>query len=496
MLFAEDPIFSDAERRLLQENDLEFAPGSAQQVLAENMLGYVAMTRASETLVLSRALTTAEGRETVASPFVRRVGRIVTGAIAKPSGGGVDTISSPMQAAIAIVQYLGRKKAALRSDEDRQYEQLARWLLQQDKGSAVAGPTHFALRGIAYENRALLQPEQVAKLYPLPLVSSISRLEAFAACPFKHFAQYGLKLREREVAELSSLDLGNAFHFVLERMVRQIIAQRGTWSEIADADVEELAETVAKQLRNQLLLTSARNRYLLGHIKSTLRRVLRDQRIAEQAGEFVPLGAEIVFGDRADAALGALEIITPSGKLLKLQGKIDRVDWVEHELRVAVYDYKMRGKKLKLKEVLNGLTLQLLAYLLVLEQQGEHLAGEKKLTPAGAFYVQLLRGMESAKVPAEPLADDEMESQPQGVFRGDTFELFDSRTRAGEASRVLPVKRNGDGSLAKSSTAAMTQEELGTLLERVRQLMAGLAEQMLLRQCGGQAVPVEQEHAV
>ena len=481
MLFAEDPIFSDAERKRLQENDVELAPGSAQQVLAENMLGYVAMTRASETLVLSRALATAQGTETVASRFIRRAQRIVTGVVASPAdGGSVDAISSPVQAAVAIVQYLSRKKAALSGGEDRPYEELARWLLQQDERSAVAGPTHFALRGMTYENRAHLDPEEVAQLYPLPLVSSISRLEAYAACPFKHFAQYGLKLREREVAELSNLDLGNAFHFVLERMVRQIIAQRGSWSEIADADVEDLADQVARQLRSQLLLTSARNRYLLGHIKSTLRRVLRDQRIAQHAGEFSPLAAEIIFGDRPDAVLGALEITTPSGKLLKLQGKIDRVDWVEHELRAAVYDYKMRGKQLKLKEVLNGLTLQLLAYLLVLQQQGAALAGGKKLTPAGAFYIKLLRGMESAKVPADALADDEVEARPQGLFRADDFELFDSRTQAGEASKVLPVRRNADGSLARNSTAAMTEHELDTLLERVRELIAGLAEELLL----------------
>lgn len=480
VIFAEDPIFSDAERKLLQENDLEFSPPSAQQAMAENMLGYIALTRASETLVLSRALTTADGKETVASSFLRRVGRIVAGANASsPLLGGVDTISSPMQAAIALVQYLSRKNAALRSDDDRQYEELGQWLWNQDEASIVAAPARFAQRGLDYTNRAQLHLEQVKRLYPLPLVSSISRLETFAACPFKHFAQYGLKLREREVAELSSLDLGNAFHFVLEQMARQIITQRGTWSEITDADVEELADEVAKQVRNQLLLSSARNRYLLGHIKTTLRRVLRDQRIAEQTGEFVPLAAEITFGDRPDAALGALEITTPSGKLLKLQGKIDRVDWVEHELRVAVYDYKMRGKKLELKRVLNGLTLQLLAYLLVLDQQGAQLSGGRRLTPAGAFYVQLLRGMQSAKVPGEPLADDEIQAIPQGVFHDDALGLFDSRIRPGEKSKAVNAKLNQDGSIAASSNAAMTQEELAALLDKVRTIMAGLAEDLL-----------------
>lgn len=480
VVFAEDPIFSDAERKLLQENDLEFAPASNQQAIAENMLGYIAFTRAAETLVLSRALTTSEGKETVASSFLLRVGRIIPSANPSPPGrGGVDSISSPMQAAIALVQYLSRKTAALRRDDDQQYEELGQWLWKQDEASTVAAPTRFAQRGLDYMNQAKLHPDQVKKLYPLPLVSSISRLEAFAACPFKHFAQYGLKLREREVAELSSLDLGNAFHFVLERMARQIITQRGTWNEITDADVEELADEVAKQVRNQLLLSSARNRYLLGHIKATLRCVLRDQRIAEQAGEFVPLAAEITFGDRPDAGLAALEISTPSGKLLKLQGKIDRVDWVEHELRVAVYDYKMRGKKLELKRVLNGLTLQLLAYLLVLDQQGARLSSGKKLTPAGAFYVQLLRGMQSAKVPGEPLADDESQSIPQGVFHSDAFELFDSRTRPGEKSKVLNAKLNQDGSIAANSNAAMTQEELTALLDKVRTIIAGLAEELL-----------------
>jgi ATP-dependent helicase/nuclease subunit B len=477
-VFNEDPIFSDTERRALEANDIEMAPDSSRQILGENMLGYIAMTRASETLVLSRPLMDGDGRETSASIFLDRVRRIVSPLEERRSrDGGVENITSPAQAAAALMQHLVKRVGGVEGGSGRGYDELLQWVQSQPEGSEVARPTNFAMSGLQYGNQARIERETVQKLYTTPLVTSVSRIETFAACPFKHFVQYGLKLEEREVAELSGLDLGNAFHFVLERMVRQFVMKEGSWQGVTEARIDELADEVAISLRRQLLLSNARNRYLLRLIKSTLRRVLRDQKIAEDAGAFRPLGAEVEFGPGQE--LGPLEIITPeTGQRLLLRGKIDRVDWVEQQLCVAVYDYKTNHKRVELKRVLNGLTLQLLAYLLVLEDGGGKLTGGRPLTPAGAFYVELLRKMENVKLPGEPLEADEVEARPEGVFREDVFGMFDGQTQPGEKSKVLSATRNKTGELRKAA-GWYTQEQFALLLAEVRQILGRLAEDLL-----------------
>lgn len=491
--FTEDAIFSDAERRLLAANDVNLAADTSQQTLGEILLAYVALTRASERVVLLRPRTNEAGKETAASSILSRLRRMVPGLpVTVAPAHGVETIYTPAQLAVALVKH---HRSAMAEEKETAsgvtegatgetpvprgedvYAQLTHYV--QGESSPVTEAARGALRARMFANDAKLSPTLVKEMLGSTLTASVSRLEAFAACPFKHFAQYMLKLREREVAEISDLDLGNAYHFVLEQLARQVIDERAKWATLGDGDIDQLADQVAGELRSQLLLSNARNRYLLEHIKKTLRRVLRDQKIMEESNVFTTLGAELAFGSEG-AELGAMRLSVPGGgETLLLRGKIDRVDWVEEQLKVAVYDYKKRGKKLELKYVLNGLSLQLLTYLLVLEQQGASLTGGRKLTAAGAFYVGLLRSMESAKqAPTEPPPEDEVESKPEGVFRAEDVGLFDRKMESSRTSKVLKAKLTKDGAVAKSSQA-YTPEEFDALLEKVRENLGRLARQI------------------
>ena len=45
---------------------------------------------------------------------------------------------------------------------------------------------------------------------------SVSQLEKFARCPFSYFLKYDLKLLERKIYELKSIDLGIFLHGILK----------------------------------------------------------------------------------------------------------------------------------------------------------------------------------------------------------------------------------------------------------------------------------------
>ena len=66
-----------------------------------------------------------------------------------------------------------------------------------------------AWKALCYSNDAKLSPEIAGKLFASPLHASVTRIESFATCPFKHFAQYGLKLPPREDGDVTVMDLGN-----------------------------------------------------------------------------------------------------------------------------------------------------------------------------------------------------------------------------------------------------------------------------------------------
>ena len=58
----ENSIFTDADRRSLGQSKIDLDPDSSRRLLDENFLGYVALTRASERLLLTRRISDDDGR--------------------------------------------------------------------------------------------------------------------------------------------------------------------------------------------------------------------------------------------------------------------------------------------------------------------------------------------------------------------------------------------------------------------------------------------------
>jgi ATP-dependent helicase/nuclease subunit B len=343
-----------------------------------------------------------------------------------------------------------------------------------------------AWKALAYANQARLSKPIARKLFTAPLHASVTRIESFAACPFQHFARYGLDLRPREDEEaVSAIDLGNVFHHVLEKIVATLLDENKKWQDLPaerrTALIHAVAQDVGQQLRGEIMLSSARNRFLLERIEQTLEEVTAAQAAAARRGEFAPAFAELAFGG-SDAAIPGLEIQTPQRRKVILQGRIDRVDIVADQAAFAVIDYKLHGNSLALDRVYHGLSLQLLTYLLVLRENGEKLTG-RKMTPAAAFYVKLLRQLDDVKHPddadvADPAALD-LRVKPRGIFEDGYLKSLDANCTSGPSDVVQAFIKN-DGSFGnKRSTDVADNFEFAALIDHVRLRIGELADQIL-----------------
>src|SRR5262249_44599871 len=157
----------------------------------------------------------------------------------------------------------------------------------------------------------------------------------------------------------------------LEKLVGEIVRSRTDWAAISPEQLQAVARQVGQALRGELMLSSARNKYLLSRIERTVERVIESQDAVAQRGGFRPRWVELKFGP--GQALPPLILSTPGGREVHLRGKIDRVDLLEKQAAFAVIDYKLTERTLALDQVYHGLSLQLLTYLLVLEAGGENL---------------------------------------------------------------------------------------------------------------------------
>jgi RecB family exonuclease len=205
---------------------------------------------------------------------------------------------------------------------------------------------------------------------------SPSRLETWAACPFRYFLQSVLRLGERDdperVVEISAADRGTLVHAVLERFLAEVLerpaasqpAPAEPWSE-ADRDrvaaiaEEEFAGVEARGLSGRPLHWRRTKVEVLADLDEFLSR----DDAHRAAGGLRPAQVELAFGLGGAPALTVP--LADGQRALTFRGKIDRVD-VDESGRAVVLDYKTgRGDKyeeLADDPVRAGETLQLGIY--------------------------------------------------------------------------------------------------------------------------------------
>lgn len=208
-----------------------------------------------------------------------------------------------------------------------------------------------------------LDGSRARALYGRP-VMSVSRLETFAQCPYRHFIRYGLSPREALRPGVDRAELGTLYHEAAERFTRAVTSLPqfpDVDAETCDALMEATVQPLIEDWRKSPLGESARGEAIARRIGRTARRAARS--IVSQFSEsrFAPLHFEMVFGQKGIAPI-MLEL--SDGTFVYLQGRIDRIDVLDGETkRIRVIDYKSGAKKFDPTMAYYGIQLQLLLYL-------------------------------------------------------------------------------------------------------------------------------------
>ena len=479
-------ILNERDRRSLRKRRIDLDHGLQQRMLDERLLGYIAFTRASQLLIVSRPLVDDDGRSAEPSSFWQRLTGLFPDArqsTISSSRKDAAQIATPRQLVAELMRWIRENPDPASTTTGTAFPALYHWFATRDKGDdEIFTMRSRAWPALLYLNEASLSPEIAAALVPAPLNASAAQLETFAACPYQHFARYLLALRPADHQELNAQDLGRLYHDLLENALREVLRRRaeGDSSARLEQAVDRLASQVASALLNEVMLSSARNRYLLDRTRRNLRQTALAQREMLKRGLFRPAQVGVTFGD--GGILPPFRLTTPAGAQVLLRGKIDRVDRVESTADVAVMDYRLQKTTLQVGKVLHGLSLQLLTHLLVLEANGQPIAG-KRLEAAAAFYLPLLRKIEDvnhpseAPDPADPAS--RLKLKPRGLFDRRCLGALDRELQSG-SSQVVQAHINKNGELGRrNSSDAAESDEFRRLLNTVAKKLGELADQIL-----------------
>ncbi len=500
----EDSLLSEQDKAMLSTLGIEL-DSRAERLMADELLYlHRAMTKPSETLILSYATTTPDGQVRSPSSAFTRVKYL-----------------------FPYMQSTTFSSRMLEQIEDSYRIPVA---------DAVSRPTA----------RRLLGEE---------LWLSQSRLQTYARCPYSYYGSHILRLRERMDATFDNLGAGVFLHHVLEQYLRRALDEENQLRPMEEDEIRELADAVITAYITELCGNVSENGRLL-HLLARLREValvLIDNIQAElRQSDFTVAGLEwdthgrrtgdpkpmtlsleisdedsssvleqitlsepdfleanfptnrlvgtpdeaMAQGQRQDGfyqfplrrpiqnmtpdGISGLPIFTPKEEMtpirLLLGGRIDRVDIYRGQdgktVYVRVIDYKSSKHEFTAKSFAEDMNIQLLLYLFTLcSPENRRLFATKdgtlpeRVLPASAVYLS----------PDESGRDGEIRPLRTGVVR-DEPEVLAAANRDSEAMYLPSVKRGRNQSLSGKGLCSPAQIE--ALEDTLRYLIRSTAAKM------------------
>ena len=484
-----DSILSEDDRKTAEQADFALSATVSQTLAERQYLAYIAFTRPSQFLCVTYPLADDKGSAVPRSQFIDNLESLFENLNEEPITGvqsDVEKVQTRNELDCLLCSELG--KDAGRDAREASGNRLGELLndICSDKELAQLGST--VASAINYDNRAKLDERVVKELFGQQIKSSATRLSTFAACPYQYFARYMLKLKERREFKFEPLDLGNFYHRVLDGLLKRLNAEKKDFATVQDKQLikllrEQIAELVqTSSFVSNFVRHSGHNAFIIHSAGEVLEDCVLAIAQMVRAGKFRPKLSEVSFGEVKGArdTLGRYELALSEGRILFLDGKIDRIDIakLDGEKVALVFDYKRRGKPFNWSKLCYGLDMQLPLYMLAV---GNSSGSQFKVQGiAGAFYMPV--EVSPTKTTLKDLSEktESFNYKAKGIFNGEFFEQLDGITNSGWSkfySFRISKKDNQYGDYGKSG--ALRPNDFEKVLEFTERKIVELAQEIL-----------------
>ncbi len=461
-------VFSDAQRRQLILMGLPLYDSLEGLTLNERFLAYKTVTMPSDKLFITWSSATTLGGAKSASSIVREVKFLL------PKVECLNGASWCLEDEIWTKQAAFEVCAEHWNDNSRFSQTLKRYFEKEvaykDKIASIEKVTSKA-------PFKLNDSQRINELFGKDLTVSASQVEKFYLCKFAYFCKYGLLAKERKKAQFNALEYGNIIHFIFEKILRKHEVEElldFSETQVLEAVQDILSEYVQKNLGGWTDKTQ-RFKYLFERVAKAAVPLIRHMASELAQSKFVPRDFELELSEKSRAK--PLKLDLPDGSSIVVEGKIDRVDVMQHDGQsyVRVVDYKTGAKKFNLSDVLYGLNLQMLIYLEALWADGASKYG--KIVPAGVLYLpstlsamSLDRDENLNKLEKEKMKKLQM----NGLVLDDLQVIFGMEQDA--KGLYIPVVMKDDQ--PKSVEALATVAEMGAIMRQINKAVVDMAHSL------------------
>ena len=305
----------------------------------------------------------------------------------------------------------------------------------QNSGNAAFDAVCSALNKTVHVDD--LKPDVAKDLFS-DEITSVSELEDYAACPYRHFLKYGLHVKSLQEYSFEANLQGIFTHAALDLYMEDAMKDPQFPGFTHEKTVKTFNNAIKPLLED--LLTGPLSESVLDKMHAN-ELIQKARTVAEiithwfTKTDFRPVACEVVFSNEPDSTIPALNIKLDNGKTISLKGKIDRVDQFTDStgsLFQRCVDYKSSAQDLEKDAVERGFQLQLMTYLLALQE------ANPKMKPAGALYQHVFDPV----VESDNLDADEIWNQMVKKVRMNGVVLDDKEVVEANGESVAISKRS------------------------------------------------------
>jgi ATP-dependent helicase/nuclease subunit B len=483
----EKGLLLDDERELLVKSGVKLLNDSNYYSYKEKHMLYKVFTNATDKLYLSYALGTTDGKTLQPSMYVNRLKQLFPFVKEQTDLSGLneeEKVSNSKGTIDFLVKNIREFVEGKLINEF--WQDVYSWYEENEEHIS-----QLINKGLLYKNKSKnITVENLKKIHQTPITMSVSKLENFAACPFKFFIENIIKPQPRIVQKVEFYDLGNIYHLAVEQFTKGISENNINIMDVDKDTIYSMSQSCTEKVLQDGEMdylafdSNERNKYMKEKIKRLVNRAANT--IIEQLkkGNFRPLYTELVIGDKdKQTCIEPVEIKLSDNISIYFQGRIDRVDIFNKDDKtyINIIDYKSSHKDIDLSDAVQGLQLQLLVYMSAIIKNGEKLF---KTTPeiGGAYYFciddPMIDGDEISKEQSENEIFKQLSLKGYIVEDSDIIINMDKDIETSRKSDVIPVSLNMNGSTSKSSKT-LTVKEFKAILQKTDDVARELADKII-----------------
>ncbi len=265
----QEGYLNDRDRILLAEAGITLAKTSLDAIYENQFNIYRTLTIPEEKLFLSYSSSDKEGKSIRPSIMIKKLKRIFPKLTEKS-----DVVSKTYEITnekATFGEALQVYQEYLEGNEiEEKWKEILCYFYQEKKKSFSK-----AISGANYTNQAeQISFENIQRMYGTNLKTTISRLENYRKCPFSFHMTYGLKLKENDNFQMTTIDTGSFMHEVIDTFFQTLDEQERNLKEITEEEITQIVNKIIDELlqtsRYYIFSSSAKFRMMTRRLKKVV----------------------------------------------------------------------------------------------------------------------------------------------------------------------------------------------------------------------------------